>query len=429
MKRYEKYKDSGIEWLGEIPENWKVVKIKHVLDNLNHRRIPLSSVERGDMTEHIYDYYGASGVIDKVDNFLFDEETILIGEDGANLLSRSKRLAFIASGKYWVNNHAHILKPKDGSIIYFSELLETIDYTPLIVGAAQPKLTQESLMNIEVIEPPKDEQTAIASYLDHKTAQIDALIEKKEQLIEKLKEQRQAIINEAVTKGLNPKAPLKDSGIEWLREIPEHWETTKLKYIGESITGITYSPDDVVDSGEYHKLVLRSSNIQDGKLELTNNVYVNKEINPKYYTQNGDILICSRNGSRDLIGKNIKIDERVSGETWGAFMTVFRSEFNDFVYYFFNSQIFKALSSLFLSSTINQLTIGVLNEFVIALPKDKEEQKKIVKYLNEKTSSLDDTIFKVQISIEKFKLYRQSLISEAVTGKIDVRDWETITTN
>ena len=149
-------KDSGIEWLGKIPEHWEVKRLKYVCYNRNAVRVPLRAEERGLMENKEFDYYGASGVIDKVEDYLFEGENILIGEDGANLLTRSKRLAFIAQGKYWVNNHAHIIHPIDGDIQYFCELLELIDYTVWVSGSAQPKLTQEALMGVQLPEPPAE---------------------------------------------------------------------------------------------------------------------------------------------------------------------------------------------------------------------------------------------------------------------------------
>ena len=192
-------KPSGAEWIGEIPKHWTISKVKHEFESLDNLRIPLNSETRGSMELKIYDYYGASSVIDKVENYIFDEPLILIGEDGANLYLRSTPLAFKATGKYWVNNHAHVLRPKHGNIDYLTNMLESLDYTHYITGAAQPKLTSENLMNITVIIPSPPEQTQIANFLNHKTQQIDELIAAEGRKIELLKEYRQSLISEAVT--------------------------------------------------------------------------------------------------------------------------------------------------------------------------------------------------------------------------------------
>ena len=194
-----KMKPSGVEWIGKIPRHWTISKVKHEFESLDNLRIPLNSETRGSMELKVYDYYGASGIIDKVENYIFDEPLILIGEDGANLYLRSTPLAFKATGKYWVNNHAHVLKPKYGNIDYLTNMLESLDYTHYITGAAQPKLTSEHLMNITVIVPPTCEQTQIANFLDRKTKQIDDLIAIEQRKIELLKEYRQSLISEAVT--------------------------------------------------------------------------------------------------------------------------------------------------------------------------------------------------------------------------------------
>ena len=192
-------KPSGVEWIGEIPIHWTISKVKHELESLNNLRVPLNGETRGSMKLKVYDYYGASGVIDKVENYIFDEPLILIGEDGANLYSRSTPLAFKATGKYWVNNHAHVLRPKYGNIDYFTNMLESLDYTHYITGAAQPKLTSERLMNITIIVPPLPEQTQIANFLNHKTAKIDELRSNEQRSLELLKEYRQTLISEVVT--------------------------------------------------------------------------------------------------------------------------------------------------------------------------------------------------------------------------------------
>jgi type I restriction enzyme, S subunit len=192
-------KDSGIEWLGEIPAHWEVKRVKHVLKSLNSIRVPLSADERGKMILREYDYYGASGIIDKVEDYLFNEPLLLIGEDGANLVTRNTRLSFIARGKYWVNNHAHILKPTFGLLEYYCELMELCDYSIWISGSAQPKLTSENLMNIQIIVPPIDEQYSIVEHIETECGLIDAKSAKTKTMMALLSEYRTALISEVVT--------------------------------------------------------------------------------------------------------------------------------------------------------------------------------------------------------------------------------------
>lgn len=168
----------------------------------------------------------------------------------------------------------------------------------------------------------------------------------------------------------------KETGIEWIGAIPEHWESTKLKFISESIIGIIYSPDNVVNEGE-GILVLRSSNIQDGRLAFEDCVYVNKKVQDKHLTKVGDILLCARNGSAHLVGKAAYIDKESEGVTFGAFMSIVRSELDKYLFYFFNSQVFKAQTGLFSTSTINQLTSDTLKNIFISFPKDEQEQTAI----------------------------------------------------
>lgn len=191
-------KDSGVEWLGRIPAHWAAKAVRYIFHNCDSKRIPLSSEERADL-EKLYPYYGASGIIDMVDDYLFDEPLILVAEDGANLLSRNTPLAFLAAGKYWVNNHAHILKPISGNIRYWVAALETFDFSPLISGAAQPKLTADRLGGIRLPVPPEAEQVAIADYLTAEISILDALIDRATEAIDRLTEYRQSLITSAVT--------------------------------------------------------------------------------------------------------------------------------------------------------------------------------------------------------------------------------------
>jgi restriction endonuclease S subunit len=193
-----KLKPSSVQWLGDVPEHWEVKPVRYLFQNLDNKRVPLSSEERGGLGK-IYPYYGASGIIDYVDNYIYDETLILVAEDGANLLSRSTPLAFRAEGKYWVNNHAHILRPNYNVITYWECVLQAFDFTPYVSGSAQPKLTSDNLGSIKLPVPPLPEQQAISAYLDRETGKIDALVAKVEEAIEKLTEYRTALISAAVT--------------------------------------------------------------------------------------------------------------------------------------------------------------------------------------------------------------------------------------
>jgi len=210
----------------------------------------------------------------------------------------------------------------------------------------------------------------------------------------------------------------KDSGIEWYGEIPIHWNITRLKFLGEAIGGVTYSPSDITESKKDSKLVLRSSNIQNSKLDLKDCVFIKSEVAQKKIVKKGDILICSRNGSRRLIGKNITIDEKTEGETFGAFMMIFRSNNWRWVSKYFNSPIFTSQSGMFLTATINQLTKNTLDNFFIAYPPLPEEQTQIANYLDHKTQQIDELIDDKQRLIELLKEERTATINQAVTKGI-----------
>jgi len=198
-------KPSGIDWLGDVPGHWEVKRLRYLFQNLNSRRVPLDAEDRS-YREKVYPYYGASGIIDAVDEYIFDEPLILVAEDGANLLSRSTPLAFIASGKYWVNNHAHILRPRAGPLRFWECALQLFDFTPLVSGSAQPKLTIEQLSEVWLPVPPVAEQEQITAFIDRACGGangLDALTAATETAIARLTEYRQALISAAVTGKIN----------------------------------------------------------------------------------------------------------------------------------------------------------------------------------------------------------------------------------
>ncbi|HRM14889.1 MAG TPA: restriction endonuclease subunit S [Acinetobacter parvus] len=209
----------------------------------------------------------------------------------------------------------------------------------------------------------------------------------------------------------------KDSGVQWLGEIPSHWKATRIKFLGDIVLGLTYSPEDVT-TGESGTLVLRSSNVQNGVLTLGDNVYVEKVIPKKMVTTDQDILICSRNGSRALIGKCALIEGEGVGQAFGAFMTVLRSPYRKYLYYVLSSDLFKFQIGSFLTSTINQLTTYALGNFEIAFP-PLEEQKVITDYLDKRLAQVDGLIAKQETLLAKLAEQRVALISHAVTNGLN----------
>ena len=192
-------KDSGVEWIGLCPKHWVVSRIKNECSNLDNLREPVSADNRENKLG-LYDYYGASGVIDKIDYYNVDDVVLLIGEDGANLRMRNLPLVYRASGKFWVNNHAHILKINErNDYEYMAYMLEAGDYSDYITGSAQPKLSQFNLMRFPIVHPPLNEQIVISQYLVDRIPQIDSLIAEKESLINDLEAYKKSLIYEVVT--------------------------------------------------------------------------------------------------------------------------------------------------------------------------------------------------------------------------------------
>ena len=193
-------KDSGVKWIGEINHRFSLIKLKYICSILDQYRKPISADKRSQSGSVLYDYYGASGAIDKIDDYTIDDHVMLIGEDGANLRMRNLPLMYEVNGKAWINNHAHILKPtKRVDFYYLFYALEELDINPYITGSAQPKLSQEKLQNIWVPLPDLEEQQEIATYIRSKCAEIDRLIAKKEQLVKELESYKKSLIYEVVT--------------------------------------------------------------------------------------------------------------------------------------------------------------------------------------------------------------------------------------
>ncbi|MBR1496286.1 MAG: restriction endonuclease subunit S [Oscillospiraceae bacterium] len=431
-------KDSGIEWIGEIPQEWKTPPLRS-----KYSFSKGLSITKADLVDDGVSVISYGQIHSKDNTGVSVRDTLIrhLPTDHSSLTETSKahvgdfifadtsedlqgcgNCVFVDRDDIYAGYHTLLLRPKEiGPGRYYAYLFAAEAWRAQIrakvSGVKLYSITQDILKSAALIEPPVEERVRIADYLDAKCAEIDALIAAKEKTNELLKERRQSIIYEAVTKGLDPTVPMKDSGVEWIGEIPVGWELKRLKYLGSMQIGLTYSPEEIVADGA---LVLRSSNIQDGKIVHADDVFVEKEIPEKLKMEKGDILICSRNGSRSLIGKNAVITEEFSGQTFGAFMTIFRGRLNFYIKYLLNSSVFDYYVGSFLTSTINQLTTSNLGNIHVPVPSTEEEMWKIAEYIETECRTIDSIIAMNNERIQKLKEYRQSLIYEAVTGKIEV---------
>ena len=270
-------------------------------------------------------------------------------------------------------------------------------------------------LNLSIIKkfkipvPSIIEQTAIASALSDADAYINSL----EKLIEKKRLIKQGALQDLLTgrkrlQEFENKSKLKETDIGL---IPEDWNVFTLSSIGNTIIGLTYSPNNVK---KYGTLVLRSSNVQNMKLSFNDNVYVDMDLPERVIVKENDLLICVRNGSRQLIGKCALIDKKTSGSAFGAFMSIYRSKHNSFVYYQFQSQLIQWQINETLGATINQLTNKDLSRFKVAIPSDTEEEKSIVCVLKD----LDNNIYNLENKLWKAKSIKQGMMQNLLTGKI-----------
>jgi type I restriction enzyme, S subunit len=241
--RYPEYKDSGVEWLGAVPAHWQVMQIKRVTTLRSGDSI--SSDDIGEDGE--FPVFGGNGLRGYTRSYTHEGFLPLIGRQGALCGNVN-----YARGKFWASEHAVVATPCNGADpIWLGETLRAMNLNQYSVSAAQPGLAVEAIGNLWVPVPAHGEQTAIAAFLDRETAKIDALVAEQETLIALLKEKRQAVISHAVTKGLNPDAPMKPSGIEWLGDVPARWEVLALKRVCSLIKDGTHLPPPRVDLGKH----------------------------------------------------------------------------------------------------------------------------------------------------------------------------------
>lgn len=448
-QKYAEYKDSGIDWLGSIPENWHLNKLRYLFDfnkgltitkeNLEDEGIPCVSYGEVhskfgfevDPLKHDLKCVNES-YLKTSDNALLSKGDFIFADTSEDLKGSGNFTHLVNNELVFAGYHTIIAKPKDAtSSRFYAYLFDSKEFRSQIQLAVKGvkvfSITQAILRASDIWLPSKSEQTQIANFLDHETAKIDSLIEKQQKLIELLKEKRQAVISHAVTKGLNPDVPMKDSGVEWLGQVPEHWDVATLKYLVTApiIDGPHVSPIKYDEGVPF----ISAEAISGGKIDFNKKWgFISKEdhklYSKRYVPKFGDLLIVKLGATT---GSVAMVETHDEFNIWVPLATVRVSQKrleSKFMYYLFQSlQIKDAIQQSWTFGTQQTLGLGTISNFRIPIP-TLDESHQIVKYLDEKLSKYEDIIKLSENSLNLLKERRTALISSAVTGKIDVRSWQ-----
>lgn len=413
-KGYSEYKDSGVEWIGEIPGHWQSVKLKYFGEVKSGDSIDSNQIEpEGD-----YPVYGGNGIMGYYSGFNLNIPVLIIGRVGEKCGN-----IHYSDEKVFINDNALIFTPQNNNAIlhYLFYVLKRRDLNQLRNKNTQPLITGTLVKNEYCPLPPLPEQHQIVRFLDTKTTLIDTLIEKTQRKIELLREKRTALINHTVTKGLNPNAKMKDSGVEWIGVVPEHWSISKFKYHSIIVTGNTPSKqfEDLyyTPKGTGYPWI-KPSNLDKGfdyVLESDENL-TQEGWNQTRPIPKDSIMICSIGntlGKYGISGSKISTNQQINSVICDNITLSSR------YCLFFADVLSRDLISWTNFVTLPIFTKSDLEDTFIIVP-PIPEQHQIVQFLDEQTSIIDTTISKEERRIELLKEYRQALISEVVTGKIKV---------
>lgn len=408
--RYDQYKPSGVEWIGEIPKNWEVGRLKW---NVSFEYG--ESLAAGDRNNGSIPVFGSNGIAGFHDTAITKSPCIIIGRKGSfGKVNWSNVCCFPIDTTYFIDESK---TRHDLRWLFF--LLPNLGLDLFSRDTGVPGLNRDDAYQNKVPIPPREEQTAIVNFLNEKTANIDSLIASKQKLIELLKEERTAIINQAVTRGIDPNVKLKPSGIDWLGDIPEHWEVKKLKYVALKVqTGSTppsneeayykeeinwYTPADFSDH-----LKLQSSRRKIAKQVIDDEVV---KVFPRY-----SVLMVGIGATLGKVG--YVENESTSNQQINAISFKTLNEAIFYANYFYANKIT-------IVSLANAATLAILNQtqtkdIIVPTLNDMVELTQIVRHIETETNRIDNTISTIKKEIELLQEYRTALISEVVTGKIKV---------
>lgn len=437
MKQYESYRDSGIEWLGMIPSHWKVCKVKNLCTDIFAGGTPSTSVPSywdGQIP------WIPSGCCHDCN---IDNAPKTITEEGLNnsstrLIPANTTVMAMTGATCSFVGYLTFRSCANQSVVAFIPKLNKIDSRFLFyllqgmrkyiltfqTGGAQGGINVNDCQNLIIPHIPFEEQQVIASYLDIMVGQTNSIIAEKEAMVEDLQSYRKSIISEAVTQGLNPNAPMKDSGVQWIGMIPSNWEMIKLKSIAKVNGRIGfrgYTTEDLVPAG-MGAYTIGGKHITNCVLDLSHPDFISWDKyyeSPEIMVKKGDILMAQR-GS---LGKAALVREDIGNATINPSLVLLNNiKINNvFLYYYLISSSTLAYIDLLNTATaVPMISQNQIENIKLLLPSD-EEQNQISNYLDERTSGIDTSISELQSQIEDLKSYKSSMIFEAVTGKFDLR--------
>jgi type I restriction enzyme S subunit len=439
MEKYQSYKSSGVDLIGDVPTNWIVTKFnRYVFFQEGPGLRTFQFTDEGtkvicvtNITEKGIDFTYKKFIsnyeyLEKYQHFTVNKGDLLLSSSGN---SWGKVSEYLEDEKVMLNTSTIRLNTLDSSrmnkvlikYILKSEFVRT-QLDILMTGSCQPNFGPSHLNQLIIPIPPIHEQHQIVQFLDKKTELIDKLISTKERKITLLKKQRISLINQVVTKGLNPNVKMKDSGVEWIGEIPECWLVTRIGFVSELLTGNPWK-SDLFDFDDGLKIV-RGENVSEGFFRWGDKTrYWKNEVvkGDTYLLKEGDIVI-SMDGSK--VGKNyVLINQNDLPLLLHQRMCRVRCKdvcSSSFLNYFIGSQMFRYYIDITKTDPmIPHITQKDISNFILPLP-SIDEQFEIIEYLDSKTKEIDNLVLLEQKKIDLLKEYRQSLISEVVTGKIKV---------
>ncbi len=436
FQKYAEYKESGVEWLGEVPKHWEVSLLKRRYQVTLGKMLKSNQTSPNETEEF---YLRAANIhwrgVDTTDVkrmwFTPEEKNklklckgdLLVSEGGD--VGRSALWNDEIEGCYIQNSINRIRAREDADtrfLFYWMSFIKHADYIDMICNKATiAHFTVEKVEATPCVYPSLEEQKQIAAFLDKETTKIDTLIDKQEQLITLLQEKRQAIISHVVTRGLNPNVKMKDSGIEWLEKVPEHWGIRRLGVYGNFIAGSGFPhKDQGQKSGDYPFYKVSDTNLEGNSVYLVNaENYVTKEVAKKLRAKiapAGGIMFPKVGAA--LLGNKRRVLTRESITDNNTIVFVPYSGVSKYWYYWLSELDFGQIANPGPVPSINETQ---LREFPSICPPE-EEQKQIAAFLDKETAKIDTLIEKCETAIELLKERRTALISAAVTGKIDVRN-------